>query len=218
MGGHWPVEKCLTEAYLSVAGNCCKQYLERRDRYSTSGQLWVTESGDAGAGGNTWAPTYLDVPRTLNELGEVATITDGIIFHITLASSAYGFLDHHDFQPRPNFFAALLWQQLMGDTVYATREEIREGAHVFAHSRKDSKNGCVYLVINNSDEVTTVELPKAAEIYALTGNGKMRSRTMLLNGNELVLGENDDLPDLSGKTVSAGTLEIAPGSCIFIVM
>lgn len=53
MGGHWPVEKCLTEAYLSVAGNCCKQYLERRDRYSTSGQLWGTESGDAGAGGNT---------------------------------------------------------------------------------------------------------------------------------------------------------------------
>ena len=76
----------------------------------------------------------------------------------------------------------------------------------------------VYLVINNSAEATTVELPKSAEVYALTGNGKFRSRNMLLNGRELVLGENDELPDLSGVTVPAGTLEVAPGGCTFIVL
>lgn len=53
---------------------------------------------------------------------------------------------------------------------------------------------------------------------ALTGNGKMRSRTMLLNGRELVLGENDKLPCLCGEAVSAGTLEVAPGGCTFIVL
>lgn len=78
--------------------------------------------------------------------------------------------------------------------------------------------GRVYLIINNSDEITTVKLSKAAEVYALTGNGKMRSRTMPLNGKELVLGEDGELPNLSGKTVCAGTIEIAPGSCTFIVM
>lgn len=31
--------------------------------------MWVTESGDAGGGGDTWASTYLDVIRTLNEAG-----------------------------------------------------------------------------------------------------------------------------------------------------
>ena len=46
----------------------------------------------------------------------------------------------------------------------------------------------------------------------------MRSRTMLLKGRELVLGENDELPELIGKTVEAGTLEIAPGGCTFIVL
>ena len=40
---------------------------------------------------------------------------------------------------------------------------------------------------------------------------------MTLNGNDLVLGENDELPALSGKAVPAGKLEIAPGSCTFIV-
>ena len=46
----------------------------------------------------------------------------------------------------------------------------------------------------------------------------MRSRTMLLNGRELVLGEGDALPCLCGETVSAGTLEVAPGGCTFIVL
>ena len=76
----------------------------------------------------------------------------------------------------------------------------------------------MYLVINNSKDVTTVELPKDSVAYALTGNGGMRSRTMLLNGKELVLGENDELPSLDGVTVPAGTLEVAPGGCTFIVL
>lgn len=63
-----------------------------------------------------------------------------------------------------------------------------------------------------------MELPKEAEVYALTGNGKMRSRTMLLNGKELVLGENDELPELASVSVEAGKLEVAPGGCTFIVL
>ena len=146
-------------------------------------------------------------------------MTNGVIFHNTLASSDYGWLKHGSFEPRPSYFAVLLWKRLMGNTVYASGEEIRPGAHVFAHSRKDGKPGYAYLVINTSwTETTTVELPKAAEVYALTGNGKMRSRTMLLNGRELVLGENDELPSLNGVAVDAGTLEVAPGSCTFIVL
>ena len=41
---------------------------------------------------------------------------------------------------------------------------------------------------------------------------------MLLNGKELVLGENDELPELFGKAVEAGKLEVAPGGCTFIVL
>ena len=218
MGGHWPYEAALSEQYLAVAANCARQYVDRRDKYVPGGQMWVTESGDAGCGGNTWASTYVDVPRTLNELGEFCTVTDGIIFHNTLASSDYGYLKHGTFVPRPNYFAVLLWNTLMGTTVYDSGYPVAEGAHVYCHSRRDGKEGCTWLVINNSQEPTTLELPKAAEVYALTGNGKLRSRTMCLNGKELVLGENDELPDLSGVSVEAGTLEVAPGGCTFVVL
>ena len=217
MGGHWPYEAALTEQYLAVAANCARQYIARRDKYVPGGQMWVTESGDAGCGGNTWASTYVDVPRTLNELGEFATITDGVIFHNTLASSDYGFLKHGTFVPRPNYFAVLLWNRLMGRTVYASGEQIREGAHVYAHSRKDGKDGYAYLVINNSAETTTVELPGEAEAYVLCGKDKLRSRVMQLNGKDLVLGENDQLPTLEGLKVS-GTVELPAYGCAFYLV
>ena len=214
-----PFEGCMSEPYLGMAGLSARSFASYRDRYCPGGEMWVTESGDAGAGGHTWASTYAEVIRTLNEIGEFATLTNGVIFHNTLASSDYGWLKHGTFVPRPSYFSVLLWKKLMGDTVYASGEAIRPGAHVFAHSRADGKEGIAYLVINNSwTDTTTVELPREAEVYALTGNGSMRSRTMLLNGKELVLGENDELPAMDGVTVPAGTLEVAPGGCTFIVL
>jgi len=217
MGGHWPYEAILTEQYLGVAGHCARQYVPKRDKYVPGGQLWVTESGDAGCGGNTWASTYADVPRTLNELGEFASITDGIIFHNTLASSDYGFLKHGSFVPRPNYFAVLLWNRIMGTTVYDAGA-VSEGAHVYAHSRRDGKEGASYLIVNNSKETTTVELPKEADVYMLAGEEHLRSRKMTLNGNVLELGEGDALPALEAVKVPAGKLEIPATNCAFIVL
>ena len=215
---HWPADQVHTEAYLDAAAYCARAAAKLRDQYMPGAQLWVTESGDAGGGGDTWASTYLDVFRTLNELGSFATISDGVIFHNTLASSDYGWLKHGTFEPRPNYFAVLLWNTLMGTTVYDSAEPIREGAHVYCHSRKDGKDGYAYLIINNSlTDSTTVELPREAVRYTLAGRDGLRSTVMTLNGRELILGENDELPDLSGEAVS-GKVELAPGTCTFIVV
>ena len=215
---HWDPDKVLTEAYLNVAPLNAQYNTKLRDKYVPGGEMWVTESGDAGGGGNTWASTYVDVFRTLNELGTFSTITDGVIFHNTLASSDYGFLKHGTFDPRPNYFAVLLWNRIMGTTVYDTKEEIREGAHVFAHPRRDGKDGIAYLVINNSEtEATTVELPKAVEVYRLSCD-TLRGTVMKLNGKELVLGENNELPDMSPVTAEAGELAVGPAEIVFVVM
>ncbi len=212
-----PAEGALSEEYLGTAAHSARCFTSYRDRYCPNGEMWVTESGDAGAGGHTWASTYLEVPRTLNEIGGFATVTNGVIFHNTLASSDYGWLKHGSFEPRPSYFAVLLWKKLMGDTVYDTKEPVRMGAHVYAHSRADGKDGAAYLIINNSrTDTTSVEFPGSAEVYSLTGK-TLRSRTMLLGGKELVLGENDTLPELSGEIVS-GKLEVAPGGCTFILV
>jgi hypothetical protein len=217
--GHWPAEMAHSDMYLAVAPSTCKSNTAPRDKYVPGGEMWVTESGDAGGGGDTWASTYLDVLRTLNELGSFVTITDGVIFHNTLASSDYGFLQHGSFDPRPNYFAALLWNRLVGNTAYKVENPGKEGAHVYCHSRKDGKDGYCYLVINNSlTDKTTLSLPSEATVYELSGNGNMRNKVMHLNGRPLTLGENNELPCLCGNTVPAGEYAVAPGSCVFVVI
>ena len=108
----------------------------------------------------------------------------------------------------------------MGTTVYDTKEEVREGVNVYAQYRKDGKEGACYLLINNSEtETTTVEVPVDGTIYTLAGkDGNKRATVMTLNGRDLVLDENNDLPDLSGAPVAAGTIELAPMTCTFLVV
>ncbi len=218
--GHWQPEEATSEPYLDTAMNFCRTYIPFRDKYVPGAEMWVTESGDAGGGGDTWASTYLDVIRTLNELGGFAALTNGVIFHNTLASSDYGYLARQVFDPRPNYFAVLLWNRLMGTTAYDAAIPVQEGAHVYVHSRKDGKEGKVYLIINNSrTETTTVELPKDAQRYTLEGqDGNIRATVMTLNGNPLVLGENYALPEMNPVTQPAGTLELAPCTCTFLVI
>ncbi|MGS0740135.1 hypothetical protein ACVBEG_27325, partial [Pseudomonas sp. GG8] len=72
-------------------------------------------------------------------------------------------------------------------------EEIREGAHVYAQSRKDGKDGICYIVINNSKtEDTLVEAP-ACRRYTLEADA-LRSQEAKLNGK--VLKRMDTLPNL----------------------
>ena len=217
--GHWNSNEAHTDAYLSVAPSNAKNYVPLRDKYVPGGQMWVTESGDAGGGGNTWASTYLDVFRTLNELGSFATITDGVIFHNTLASSDYGFLKHGTFEPRPNYFAVLLWNKLMGETVYDCKELNAENLHIYCHSRKDGKDGYVYLIINNSlDETTEVNLPSDAEAYSLSGGESIRSSVIYLNGKELGISGVCDITEIVPQKHMAGILKLSPATCTFIVL
>lgn len=217
MGGHWPVEAATSEAYLAAAPDCCRYYMPMRDRMVPGGQIWVTESGDAGCGGSTWASTYLDVIRTLHELGSFAALTDGVIFHNTLASSDYGLLAHDSFEPRPNYFAMLFWKRLMGNTVFDAGSSA-EGSHLYAHSRRDGKEGIAYLVINNStDTPATVDLPKAAETYILSAD-TLRSPVMKLNGRSLVLEEDGSLPAMEPVVMPAGSLTLAPAACAFLIL
>lgn len=216
-GGSWPAEAATTEMYLNVAPMCCKAYIPFRDRHVPGGQMWVTESGDAGCGGNTWASTFLDVFRTANEFGVFATLTDGIIFHNTLASSDYGYVSHTTFNPRPNYWLAHIFAKLMGNVVYDTKIEIKEGAHVFAHSRKDGKDGLCYMIINNSlTDATNVLLPKEAEVYKLSAT-HLRSTEMLLNGEVLKLTADNKLPEIN-PVVKTGELVLEPATVTFIVL
>lgn len=215
---HRTAEDALTDEYLAVASKYAKSYMALRDKYVPDGEMWVTESGDAAAGGSTWASTYLDVFRTLNELGSFSLVTNGVIFHNTLASSDYRFLRHGTFDPRPDYFAVLLWNELMGQTVYDCGDSDKECVHVYCHSRKDGKKGAVYLIMNNSlTETLTVEIPKEAERYTLSAE-TIRSAEILLNGKPLKISDTSGFPELEPVHQGAGRAELPPATCTFLAL
>lgn len=218
MGGHWDEKDALSESYFDVVAHSAAFYGKLRDTYCEGAPMWVTESGDAGCGGNTWASTFLDTFRTADEFGRFSEMTDGAIFHNTLASSDYGYLDHKTHLPRPNYWVALLWNQIMGTTVYDTGEEKREGVHVYAHSRKDGKEGYAYMVINNSrTDSTFLAIPAIAERYTLSAED-LRSSKMMLNGvvleSEGVDATNEFIPYVEME----GTIELKPETITFLVL
>lgn len=216
VGGHWDPEDALSEPYLAVASTAAKNYSTIRDKYCPGAEMWVTESADAGLGGNTWGSTYMDVIRYADELGSFATVTDGVIFHNTLASSDYGLLDHATHLPRPIYWLVYLWNQVMGTEVYDSGEEVREGAHVYVHSRKDGKAGYAYVVINNSKtDATAVEIPGDGEVYLLDAE-TLRAPQLRVNGE--VVRPADGLEKIKARTVQKGTMEIPPAAVAFIVV
>lgn len=218
LGKHWDAEEALSEAYLSVSAKTAQNYTKIRDRFFPRAQMWVTESADAGLGGNTWGSTFLDVFRYVDELGRFAMITDGIIFHNTLASSDYGLLDHRTHLPRPNYWMVYLWNRLVGTTVYDSGEKIREGAHIYAHSRKDGEDGYTYICMNNSKiNSLELELPKSAELYLL-GAKKLRAREIQINGVTPFITEKGDIREIFPDKIEKGIWKLPPKSIAFLVV
>ena len=106
----------------------------------------------------------------------------------------------------------------MGTTVYGCGNPGTEGAHIYCHSRKDGKPGVAYLIINNSlTAVTEVESPRSADRYTLSAKA-IRSAIMQLNGKDLAISGISDLPELIPERVEAGVMELAPGSCTFLII
>lgn len=217
-GAHVSPENALSEEYLATLDKTMEFYGAIRDKFLPETEMWVTESACAGCGGNSWATTTMELVRAADEIGRFSKFTNGIIFHNTLASSAYGYLDHASHLPNIQYWIAYLWKNLLGDTVYETSEAIREGAHVYACNRRDGKDGYAYVVINNSKDASSiVNLPGKAEVYQLTGS-ELRSTIALLNGEAIVCTKDGSFPEINAKVVENETLDVPPVSVSFILV
>ena len=90
----------------------------------------------------------MDTFRYLDQLGRLAKAGVQIVMHNTLAASDYGLLDEQTLVPRPNYWGALLWRQLMGTTVLDPGMPVQSGLHVYAHCQRGTPGGVALLVIN----------------------------------------------------------------------
>jgi heparanase len=208
----------LSQEWLSRPGKIAEHYAALRDGFEPSKDLWITETADAACGGNPWASTFLDTFRYLIEHASLAQRGVKVIMHNTLAASDYGLLDQNTSEPRPNYWASLLWHKLMGTTVLDPQVSTAPNAYVYAQCLEGRRGGVTLLVIN-ADRQRSFELnlPTASERYTLTAK-QLEDTTVELNGNTLRLTSSGDLPQFKGEPVNAGGVSFAPVSITYLVI
>ncbi len=113
---HTP-EAALSPDWLARTERDARYYMALRDRFEPGKPIWLTETGETGCGGNPWASTFTDTFRYVEQLGRVARLGVQVVMHNTLSASDYALIDEDTLEPRPSYWAALLWKRLMGTRV-----------------------------------------------------------------------------------------------------
>jgi heparanase len=211
-------ERALSAAWLERNITVEAFYAKLRDQYLPGKALWLTETGEAGCGGDPWAAEFLDSFRFMDQLGSLAQKGVKTVMVNTLASSDYGLLDEETLDPRPNFWAALLWKRMMGTRVLDPGPFQSPSTRVYAQCAKDSNGGVALLLLNLDRTAEQVlQPPLAGERYTLSAPDLL-SKTVSLNGVELKIGTDGALPQITGSRFKAGALSLAPLTITFIVL
>jgi hypothetical protein len=217
-GGKSAPETALSEDWLSETDRARSFNQAVRDRLEPGKPIWLTETADAACGGNPWAATFLDTFRYLDQLGRLARAGVQVVMHNTLAASDYGLLDEKTLEPRPNYWAALLWRQLMGTAVLEAGLSIQAGLHVYAHCQRGAQGGVSLLVINTDRKAShSLTLSTESERYTLDA-ASLSDREVRLNGAVLRLSAGDELPAIRGAPAVAGPAIFGPATITFLAV
>lgn len=210
------IDTALTDDWLSRTLRDEEFYSKLRDQYLPGKPLWLTETGEAACGGDPWAPTFIDTFRYLNQLGSLARRSVKVVIHNTLASSDYALLDDDTFDPRPNYWAALLWRRFMGTTVLDAGVA-QPPVYLYAHCLRNHP-GVALLAINaDRNAPHEISLPTASERYVLASDN-LTSTQISLNGVDLMLDNHGNLPTLTGTPTPAGPITLAPATIAFFAI
>jgi heparanase len=165
----------------------------------------------------TLAADFLDSFRFMDQLGSLAQRGVQTVMVNTLASSDYGLLDEETLEPRPNYWAALLWKRLMGNRVLKPGVVSEQATRVYAQCSVHG-SGAVTVVVLNMDKTAAYDIgvPMDGQRYILS-SADLLSRSISLNGIELRLLAKGALPPLTGDPFRAGVLHLPPTSITFLV-
>ena len=217
-GGKESIDDALSADWLDRTNTVQKFYADVRDRYLPGKSMWLNETGEAACGGDPFAGQFADTFRFLNQLGTLAQKGVSVVIHNTLAASDYSLITTDTLQPKPNYWAAVLWKQTMGTTVLDPHAPSGSPLRIYAECAKNVKGGVTLLAINtDKSEKLSIALPAAADRYTLTASD-LASTTVTLNGTTLQAAQDGSLPAIKGQHEDAGTIVLTPESITFLII
>lgn len=209
--------QALEPQWLAGTGIDADFYGEMRDRLEPGKPLWLTETAETACGGNPWASTFIDSFRYIDQLGRLATRSVQTVMHNTLVASDYAMIDEDTLEPRPNYWAALLWRRLMGTVVLDAGEQPNPYTYVYAHCLRGTPGGVAVIALNTHREASSqITFSGIAERYTLSAEDSLETKTVLLNGQVLALGDDGELPLLAGNRLEGDSIELEPATITFL--
>lgn len=198
-----PAEKddALTAEWLDATIADYDYYSGLRDEHEPGKPLWVTETAQAACGGSPWASSFLDTFRYVNQLGLLAQRGVDVVFHNTLAASDYSLIDEETLEPNPNYWAAYLWNQLMGTSVLESPDSPAEELRLYAHCLKGSSGGVAVAAVNYGESATDLPQMAGAEAWVMTAQ-PLDSDVVSVNGSTPAMGDDGTVSGLDSVTAT----------------
>jgi hypothetical protein len=212
------MDELLTSDWFDRGNTVEAFYARLRDKYLPGKDLWLTETGEASCGGDTWASTFVDAFRLLDQFGSHAQKSVKSIMYNTLASSDYGMIDEETYAPRPNYWAALLWKRTMGARSLDPGISPSSGMRIYAQCMKDAPGGVAMLILNvDKSDAHSLTLPIEGQRYTLS-SPDLLSKAVLLNGQELRIAADGVVPEYKGEGFKQGVVSFAPSTISIITL
>jgi heparanase len=218
-------ERLLEPSHLDELGRWANEVTELRDRHVPEAEVWLGETGNAQCGGEPGvSDRFVASLWWLDELGLAARRGQAVVVRQTLAGSDYGLLDDATLEPRPDYFASLLWKRLMGPTVLDVSAAGDPFLRLYAHCAAGSaeQGSVVVLAINtHAARAAAFVVPGVAPralAHHLTAPS-LDSRVLELEGHALAA-PGGVLPELVGTPIAVddGIFRLAPASAAFFAL
>lgn len=213
--GHSP-EKALGAAWLDQVDPAIARMATLRDKVAPGKPLWNTESAETACGGNPWASTFADSFRFVDTLGRSARQGVKVFMHNTLAASDYALLDEGTHDPRPDFWAAVLWKRTMGTTVLAAPASPAPELRIHAQCLPGKRGGVGLALINTGTAARQFVLGRPGQAWVMQAPA-LDTKAVTVNGKAPRLEANGTLTGLDATAVSS-SLDLPGRSIAFVAV
>jgi heparanase 1 len=179
-------------------------------------EIWVGEAGGAyNSGRRGTTDSYRSSFWYLDGLAVLATQGHQTFCRQTLIGGNYGLLNTTTYEPNPDYWGVLLWQRLMGRSVFEVAvdgDNADRELRSYSHCHPDGDK-MTMLVINLSDEAS-YELIVAGDYvkrtdYLMTATS-LESQSVMLNGETLGMPVGGEVELVGVENEDFGAIEMAP--------
>ncbi|XP_077437514.1 inactive heparanase-2 [Vanacampus margaritifer] len=206
-------------------------------------KVWLSGLGPAWSGGiNNLSDTFAAAFLWANTLGMAAVQGIDVVLRHSFFDYGYTHLVDQHFNPLPDYWFSLVFKRLVGPRVLAVRvaglqrkpqsgrvirDKLRIYAHCTSYSNHNYVRGSITIyIINLHRSRKKIKLAgtlrnKTVHQYLLQpyGNDGLRAKDVQLNGERLLMLDNETFPELKPKTLRAGrTIAMPPMTIGFYVV